>query len=211
MSSGNQPYGDASTREAILRATWDLVEEHGARVRLVDVAERAGVSRQAVYLHFGDRSGLFRALVGHMDVALGVPDLEERVHRAASGLEALERAVELYAVIAPRIDRVARVLEAAQHDDAALAEAWRDRMTLRRVASRAIVERLAADGRLAHGWTIEAAADLFYAITLPGVWRELTTVLGWMSDVYRERMTRFLSRALTSSPERARDPRITRA
>ena len=36
-------------------------------LRLADVADRADVSRQAVYLHFGDRAGLVLGLLGWVD------------------------------------------------------------------------------------------------------------------------------------------------
>ena len=181
----------------MLRATWELIEERGAELRLVDVADRAGVSRQAIYLHFGDRAGLLSALVEFMDESLGVEEMAAHVFAAPTGAEMLERTVELYTVLAPRIDRVAQVLEAAQYEDQALAAAWRNRMDTRRLIHRQIMQRLSDDGQLADSWTVNAAADLFYTITMPGAWRELTKELAWTSDDYRERITRFLRRALT--------------
>ena len=41
-----------------------------------------------------------------------------------------------------------------------------------------IAERLAAEGELAPGWTAQTAADLIFAVTLPGPWRILTSVIG---------------------------------
>ena len=38
-------YGDPETRRRILQATWELLEQQGAGVKLVDVADRAGVTR----------------------------------------------------------------------------------------------------------------------------------------------------------------------
>ncbi|MDH3426552.1 MAG: TetR/AcrR family transcriptional regulator, partial [Acidimicrobiia bacterium] len=60
--STESPYGDPSTRARILDATWELVAEQGAGLKLSEVASRASVSRQAIYLHFGDRPGLLVAL-----------------------------------------------------------------------------------------------------------------------------------------------------
>jgi hypothetical protein len=37
-----------------------------------------------------------------------------------------------------------------------------------------VVQRLAAEGRLAAGWTVSAATDLLHAMLMPGVWRELS-------------------------------------
>lgn len=195
MSSDESNYGDPETRERILRAAWELVEAQGTGVRLTDVAGQAGVSRQAVYLHFGGRTGLLVALVKYMDEALGLGDLGAHVFAAPTGIEALDRMIELHSIYAPRIDAVARMLEAAHHDDEAVAAAWRNRMQSRLSAHRAIVQRIADEGGLADGWTVDAAADLFYTITMPGPWRELTRELGWTADEYRERLARLLHRA----------------
>ena len=56
-----------STRERILTATRRLLEGGRVNVGLEDVAKRAGVSRQAVYLIFGSRAQLLLALVDAMD------------------------------------------------------------------------------------------------------------------------------------------------
>lgn len=165
-------------------------------MRLVDIAGRAEVSRQALYLHFGDRAGLLCALVEFMDQVLGVEERAAHVFAAGTGVEMLERTVELYTKLAPGIEQVAQVLEAAQYEDEALAAAWRNRMDNRRVVHRQIIQRIANEGRLADSWTVDAAADLFYTITMPGAWRELTKELGWTSDDYREHITRLLRRAL---------------
>ncbi|MBI4260008.1 MAG: TetR/AcrR family transcriptional regulator [Actinobacteria bacterium] len=194
--SSSAPYGDPATRERILRAAWELIEERGADVRLVDVAARARVSRQALYLHFGNRSGLLIALVEFIDETLGLQEMVAHVFAAPTGAEMLERTMELYVRMAPRIDRVAQVLEAAQQEDRALAAAWRNRMANRQAVHRAIVQRVHDEGQLADAWTVDAAAHLFYAITMPGVWRELTKELGWTSDDYRRHITRLLERAL---------------
>ncbi len=68
--------------------------------------------------------------------------------------------------------------------------------TFRRQVHRKIVQRIAELGELADTWTNDTAADLFYAVTLPGPWRELTRELGWTGSQYVDGMTTMLSRAL---------------
>ncbi|MFC0681176.1 TetR/AcrR family transcriptional regulator [Lysobacter korlensis] len=189
MSTETHP---PSTRERILRAAWAAIESRGAETRLSDIADEAGVSRQAVYLHFRDRPGLLLALVEFMDGELGVGAMAAHVFAAESGTEMLERAVALNATLSPSIDGVARVLEAAQSTDEAMAAAWRSRMDKRRAGHRAIVQRIADEGRLAPGWTAEEAADLVSVTLLPSAWRELTQHLGWSAEQYRERTAQFL-------------------
>jgi AcrR family transcriptional regulator len=192
MSSAERAYGDPDTRRRILLAAWEVIEEIGADIRISDVADRAGVSRQAIYLHFGDRANLLLALVAFMPETLGFQELLAHVFAAESGVEMLRRAVALHSTYSAKIDSVARVLEAAQYQDSALGAAWRDRMKRSREAHRAIIERIAAEGQLAEGWTVDEAADLFYTVTMQGPWRELTHELGWSPEQYAESMARLL-------------------
>ena len=192
MSSDQPPYGDPETRRRILLAAWETIEELGEDVRLADVADRAGVSRQAVYLHFGDRAGLLLALVEFMPEELGFHELLQHVFAAPSGVEMLRRALEVHSSYSSKIDSVAQVLEAAQYRDEALGAAWRNRMNRSRIAHRAMIERIAEEGDLAGGWTVDDAADLFYTLTMQSPWRELTRELGWTAERYAQNMTKLL-------------------
>jgi len=196
MSSSMDSYGDPETRDRILQATWELIALHGSSPRLSDVAKQAGVSRQAVYLHFGDRTGLLVALVEYMDERLGLDEAAVRIHDARTGVEALETMVQTLSLFAPKIDPVAQVLEAAQYQDEAVGGAWRNRMAGRRALNQAIFQRIADEGHLAEGWTVEAAAGLSYTLTMPGPWRELTRGLGWSPQQYAENVTKLLRRSL---------------
>jgi len=195
MSSEPARYGDPDTRRRILQAAWELLEQ-GAGVSLVEVASRAGVSRQAVYLHFGDRSGLLVALVDFIDVSLGAVQIRAHIHGGATGVESLQRWIETMSWYTAKIDRVTQVLESSQYQDQALAAAWRDRMGRRQMHIRSIVERIAAEGRLAKGWSVDAAVELIYAVTMPGPWRELTRELGWTAERYTHNLTRLFWSAL---------------
>ena len=198
MSSEVGAYGDPETRERILRATWDLLEESG-NVGLAQAAQRAQVSRQAVYLHFGDRVGLLVALVDYIDLGLGSLRLRESVFDAADGVESLRRWVETMSWYTAKIDAVCRVLECGQYHDEALAAAWRNRMGRRRDDLVGwIIKRIARDGRLAPGWSVKTAADLTYTVTMPATWRELTGQLGWSHKSYARHMTAMLLRAFVS-------------
>lgn len=199
MSSNAEAYGDPETGRRILQATWELIEEPGSTVSLSRAADRAGVSRQAVYLHFGDRSGLLVALVDFIDESLGRDELRAEVFGAETGVESLRRWIRAMSWYTAKIDRVTRVLESGQYHDQALRAAWRDRMDIRRRSHiQRIVEAIAAEGRLAKGWTVGAAADLIYVVTMPGPWRELTQELGWSPRRYAERIWKLLERGLLS-------------
>lgn len=201
MSSGSDRYGDPETRRRILQATREVLTELGPDLRVSHVAAAAGVSRQAVYLHFGDRTSLLMALLQHMDETLDLGPALQHIYEARSGGEVLHRTMQLHSTFSAAIEPVASVMESAQHHDEALRAAWRDRMAYRRQAHRRIVERLHELGDLADGLPVGVASDLFYAVTLPTVWREVTQELGWSSDEYVDRFTAFLRNALLREPE----------
>lgn len=203
MSTIREPYGEPETRRRILEAAWDLLEKRGPIVTIADVAESAGVSRQAIYLHFGDRAGLFVALVDHVDVSLGSADMRAHVFGAPTGTESLRRFITTLSWYTAKIDVVSYFLESAQYQDPGLRAAWRNRTNRRLDIIRTIVERIAAEGHLAKGYTVDTAVELIYAVTLPGVWRELTRELGWPQEQYAEHLTQMVQRAFIKEGWRA--------
>jgi AcrR family transcriptional regulator len=209
VSSSAAPYGDPETRKRILDAAWALLEERGTGIRIADIADEAGVSRQAVYLHFGDRSSLFVALGDYVDVTFGRDRLRDHVFGARTGVESLRRWVQTMSWYTAKIDSVSRILELAAESDDALAAAWSDRMTGRRGHVRRISDRIAAEGRLADGWTADTAADLIFTVTLPGTWRVLTSVAGWSNERYARDITRLLERSLLARDAGRPTPRDT--
>ena len=63
----------AETRAHILDAAWQRVREHGpASISVRAIANDAGVSRQLVYFHYGNRAGLLNALAHRV---LGSPSI----------------------------------------------------------------------------------------------------------------------------------------
>lgn len=195
MSSEGE-YGHPDTRQRILAAALDVITESGSALAVKDVAERAGVSRQAVYLHFGDRTGLVVGLVRHMDETLKLGASIDTILAASTGAELIDRAVLVHAEFSAAIDAVALILETAQYEDEALGEAWRERMRFRHQLHRTFAQRLAELGALADHWGVSDAGDLFYAVTLVGPWRELTREVGWSKKRYVEQMSALLKHAL---------------
>lgn len=185
-----------STRERILEATRALIEEKGAGVAMERIAERSGISRRAVYLHFATRTELLLALVAHVDETGGLAERGRRVREADSGIEALDEFVALNASYNPEIDGVARALERSREVDEAAAAAWQDRMSGRRKACRQIARRLNDEGSLSPGWSVETAADLIWTVTNVPVWRDLVRDQGWSERRYRERIGEVLRATL---------------
>jgi len=171
-----------ATRRRVLEAARRLLEERGYHgVGLDKIASEAGVSRQAVYLHFRSKSGLLVSLVGLVDQREGLAQLLKPIFSAPNGIAALEKAIAVVAAYEPRIHRLAMVLATARRTDAAAEAAWQDRMNARRVAIRHVLERVRRDGMLAPGWNLDDAVDLIWAVTAPEVFDALVVERNWPS------------------------------
>jgi hypothetical protein len=77
-------------------------------------------------------------------------------------------------------------------------------MGRRQMHIRSIVERIAAEGRLAKGWSVDTAVELLYVVTMPGPWRELTRELGWTAEQYTQNLTRLVRSALLTASDHGR-------
>ena len=186
MATGTR--GD--TRARILDTAWKLVQERGVgAVTVADIAAAAGVSRQLVYVHFENRAGLLVAMARRHDVRSGFAG---RVAEAAelAPVAALERLLREWFAYLPEILPVARALEAAAVNGDDGGAAWRDRMGDLREVLAAAVDRIAAEGRLAAGWTPAAATDWVWARAQPSTFSHLVGDRAWPPGDYTERAVR---------------------
>jgi len=180
-----------------------MEERSGQGVRMRDVAEAAGVSRQAVYDHFGSRAELMVATVRHGDEVLGLGGRLRRYRAATGGAERLGAFVEFWGNYVPEIHGIARALLAARETDEAVAAAWDDRMGVVYEACRDIVERLHRDGTLAPGWSLEEAADVLWTMLSIRSWESLVLERGWPVSRYVGRMQELTRHAFVRVPEGA--------
>lgn len=151
---------------------------------LAEVAERAGVTRQTVYEHFGSRSGLLLALVDWIDETEGIADVVRPMRAAPTGAEALDLFVTAIATMTPRIYAVAVALLRERHRDPDAASAFEDRMARRRRDLKRIFEQLDAEGNLAPGWSVAAATDWAWMVTGIPAWEQLVIERGWSAEDY---------------------------
>ena len=205
----------AETRLAILGASRRLLETRGYfGVGLEDIAAAAGVSRQAIYLHFGSKANLLLELARHIDESQGLPALIGQFGTAPTSLEAMDRLIHVLATYGPKVLRIALVMDGARHSDEDALAAWRDRMMSRLGGMQWIIEWIARDGLLAPGWTVDDAAEWWWALSSPQVQELLTEVRSWSAEQYEVAMRRSVRAALTAvpiEPERAANAKRTAA
>lgn len=189
--------GDPQTRQRILDAARDLLEKTpGAAVSMGQVARHAGVSRQALYLHFADRTDLLLDVSRMVDASARTPERQRRVDDAPTSRAALREAIALQAVIKPELQGVAAAIHALRRTDPAADEVWKEREHMRLARARDVITRTQAAGELAEQWTVDTAARLLWAITSQRVWEDLVVDQGWTSDEYCRHLTELLESAL---------------
>jgi AcrR family transcriptional regulator len=143
------------------------------------VARAAGVSRQALYMHFSSRAGLLVAVVREIDVESGIVARCEEALDDPDPLAAARRFLGLWLRHVPTIEPLAAALLAGRESDEAAAAAWEDRMAELRAGHRRAARRLKDAGLLRDGLSFAAAADLTWALTSVPVWRQLVVDRGW--------------------------------
>ena len=195
---------ESETRTRILAATWQLMEQQqGSNVRMGDVAKTAGLSRQAVYLHFSSRAELMIATARYGDQ---VRNLDERLkpYRAATtGKERLETFIAFWGNYIPEIYGVAKALLATRETDAAVASAWQDRMDSVKSGCREIIGALGRDRTLSPNITSEEAADLLWTLLSIRNWENLVLECGWSTSQYVSRLQELAKDALVRDTERS--------
>jgi AcrR family transcriptional regulator len=171
------------------------------------VARAAGISRQALYLHFPDRARLLLALVADADDREQLQAGLDTVVQAADAAAAIRAWARVQIWHNPKIAALARALESARRTDPAAAAAWQDRMGGRMRGALSIIERLRAEGRLDPAWTTAEAAALLWELTSFHVWDDLVTDAGIAPDRYAEIITAAALSALAAPPTpQASDP-----
>jgi AcrR family transcriptional regulator len=177
------------------------------------IADEAGVSRQALYLHFDSRTELLAALVRHVDEVHGLEDLLRRCERAPDGCGALWQLIGAWGGYVARITDVARAVRAAGATDEDAALAYGERMkAFTRVCAR-FVARIEAEGHLdVDAWSTPEAVDFLATLLSIVSWQDLVEERGWSRPRYVEAMRRCVRRTLLrpSAPWQAAPARSRR-
>lgn len=189
------------TRLAILESARRLVTDPARRpIAMADIAAEAGVSRQAVYLHFETRTQLLIALVRHVDLVHGFAALLHRCRQAGDARRTLSAFIGAWAGYVALITDVARAMRAAAAADGDAALAWRDRMTGFTGVCADFVAQLQDDGALADDWSAADAADFLATMLSIGNWQELVEERGWSQLRYARAMRRSVEQSLLRAP-----------
>ena len=187
----------STTRERILQSTWTaLLDSSKPRVRMSDIANSAGISRQALYLHFANRTELLIATTHFIDKE---KDIDRRLalsRNASSGLERLEAFVDAWGNYIPEIYGVANALIVMGVTDESARQAWMGRLAAVREGCEAIVVSLCRENQLSDSVNPTEATDVLCAHLSVETWRYLRHTRGWDQTRYLEVMQQTLRNVL---------------
>jgi AcrR family transcriptional regulator len=185
---------NSNTRKRILKATLYLLEKHQDQgVRMTDIAKRAGISRQAVYLHFSTRAELLIAATYYLDELKGSDERLIPSRTATSGIQRLEAFIEAWGNYIPEIYAIGKALMAMKDTDEAAAKAWDDRMRDMRHGCQAAIEALDRDKTLNPDHSPQQATDLLWTMLSVHSWEHLTIECGWSQTLYIKKL-KFLAK-----------------
>lgn len=180
MSSEN-----IDTRTRILKSSLELLEaSQGRGVRMTDIAKRAGITRQALYLHFATRAELLIATTHYLDQIKGSDARLEPSRTAQSGIARLDAYIEAWSEYIPEIYPIGKALMAMKDTDAAAANAWDDRMQAMREGCAAAILALERDGNLSPDHSAEDAIDILWTMLSVRNWEQFTLECGWSREKY---------------------------
>ena len=178
-----------NTKTRILKASWKLLEsQSGKQVRMSDIARLAGISRQALYLHFKTRTDLLIATTQYIDEIKGVDKRLEASRSAQTGIDRLEAFIEAWGNYIPEIYGVAKALMAVRDTDDAAATAWDGRMQAVREGCEAAIRTLKADSQLTPEFSDDQATDILWSLLSVRNWELFTHVCGWDQALYIQNM-----------------------
>ncbi|MEU9048088.1 MULTISPECIES: helix-turn-helix domain-containing protein [unclassified Kitasatospora] len=118
MAQARSGRPSTGVREAVLKATEEVLGEAGLALSTKEIARRAGVAESSIFYHFGDRLGLLQAVIGlHLPAfadataILGTPEAEPEADAPEADLEAdlaalLTRLEQFYRRIMPILGAV---------------------------------------------------------------------------------------------------------
>lgn len=171
------------TRAALLAATRALLEEEGfAGLTMAAVAERAGVTRRAVYLHFASRTELIAALFDFVTESEGLSESTRPVWEAPDAVSGLDEWARHVARFHPKVRAVSRAFEQERRTDPDAAAHRARYLDEQLDACTRLIRRLHTEERLAPGWTTETASAMLWGLISTDMLDRLLDEQGWTRE-----------------------------
>lgn len=194
------------TRAALLAAAHAILRDEGFEaLTMTAVAERAGVTRRALYMHFATRAELVGALFDYVAEVEGLDPSLRTVWDAPDAATALDRWAEHLARYHPKMLAVDRALQRVWREDPDAAR-HRARVVSEKLSNcRRVIRRLVEEDRLSREWTPESASDMLFGLVSSDMIEALIADRRWSRQRLAERLALlFRSTFLAPSPRQRR-------
>jgi len=209
MKTIDEPANSRSrhTRSALLDAARELIEQEGVeKLSMARIADKAGVSRRAVYLHFASRTDLMTGLFDHVSRAEGLDVSVSAVWSARDSEAALTEWANHIARYHPRILAVDRAVDHVRRTDPDAEQHRAVVINDQQAACRRLARWLADEGRLAAPWSVDTATDMLWALMSSDMLARLLSDRGWSAGQLADQLATLLNRTFirASGPAPAR-------
>jgi AcrR family transcriptional regulator len=185
VSSSGRP----ETRTQILEAARAMFEEHGYHgAGLAAVAKTAGVSRQAIYLHFPSKAELLTELHLHIFATDVVPAVQRHpVTDTMTAWEAIDATIASDVEVVAKIWRIHEALTQARRQHPEVDQTLRPREKERYDELVELGHRLAREGGLPPEVGVGLFADMMWGLLNVGTYYNLVIERGWSLEQHRDR------------------------
>lgn len=200
------------TRATILEAAWNLMaEQRRLDAGMAEIAAAAGVTRQTLFLAFGNRAGVLVAMARHQDTRGDHVQRMRQISATGADAAALHAFVDAWLDYLPIVYPVAIQLETSSLSDADVNAAWQDRIFSQgvRMGLDRILGQMAAGAGMGTDRDPSRLADLCLTLLVPSAWRYLVVERGWTAEAFADSRHVLIDALLQSAlPKKApRDPR----
>ena len=178
----------SQTRIQILEAARAIFEELGYYgAGLEAVAKKAGVSRQAIYLHFPSKAELLTALHLHIFDTDVVPALRRHpITDAMSGLDVLDATIAADVEVVDKVWRIHESLTVARRQHPEVDQTLVPREEENYEGLLDVGRRLERDGALPPAMPVGLFTDMLWGLLNLGTFRNLVVERGWSLEQYRD-------------------------
>ncbi len=182
------------TRASLLDAARGLIETEGfAALTMAAVAERAGVTRRSVYLHFASRAELVTALFDHVNATEGLADSVGRVWDSPDARTALVEWAGHIARYHPRVAAIYRANDIVRGGDPDAELLWERILADWLAGCRRLARWLDREEQLSPAWTVRTATDMLFALMSFDMLERLTEQRSWTPQMLTRQYTQLLS------------------
>lgn len=173
------------TKKRIVEAALHLVKEKGyADMTLDAIAQEAGVAPQTVYAVCGSKKGVLAAILEYTVELKQYDKLRDSIPTIMDAKKRFQEVGRFYAALQEDALPVFDIMRGMSVLSPEFAEQEHDQGIMLFEKTRRSVQKLADDGMLRPGLSVERAAELHWAIVTPGMHRRLTKMLGWSTEEY---------------------------